>query len=174
MVKSAWNDNFLYFCFECEASFTNVTMTKFNDLIFQESEVAEIFINDNLDLRTYLEFEVNPLNAILHYNIHNDGQGKIITFARTSQTICSAVKRQSPDGPWSAEMAIPFSEFITTPNSPPKTGDKWPLNLFRMNKQPDGSVEYSAWSPTGRNWFHHPEYFGELIFSDEFIRIPLL
>lgn len=43
-------------------------MKNYNDLLYLE-EVVEVFIDDNEDLKTYMEIEVNPLNALLHYVI---------------------------------------------------------------------------------------------------------
>lgn len=66
---------------------------------------------------------------------------------------------------WNVEIAIPFSEFITAENIPKKRGERWRVNLYRIDRPKDGRDEYTAWSPTGEMNFHLPEKFGELIFD---------
>lgn len=162
-VCLAWSNRYLYAGFECRDTYINATYRGFNDLLYEE-EVVEVFIDDNRDLKTYLEFEVNPLNALLHYGIHNNLRGQIITFARTERKIKTAVTREEQI--WRAEIAIPFTEFLTAANEPPKPGDAWRINLYRIDRPAGGGVEYSAWSPTGEANFHIPERFGEIIFEE--------
>ena len=41
------------------------------------------------------------------------------------------IDHEQPDQSWSCEMAIPFSDYIATTNTPQKKkGDKWRLNLL--------------------------------------------
>ena len=162
-VKLLWNDKNLYVCFRCIDTYINATMTDYNDKLYEE-EVVEVFIDDNRDLKTYMEFEVNPLNALLHYSIHNDLKGSKIGYARVDKNVKSAVLCDEAKGIWSVELEIPFSEFITAENIPPKTGDKWLINLYRIDRPKNKKEEYMSWSPTGKDNFHLPEKFGELIF----------
>ncbi len=163
-AKLLWNDKNLYVCFMCIDTYISATMTGYNDKLYQE-EVVEVFIDDNSDLKTYIEIEVNPLNAILHYSIHNDVRGNILAYGRVDQKVKSAVFRDDLNGIWSVELEIPFSEFITAENIPPQKGDKWLINLFRIDRPKDKKEEYISWSPTGKDNFHMPEKFGELIFD---------
>ena len=77
----------------------------------------------------------------------------------------SAVFCDELSGIWSVELEIPFSEFITAENMPPKKGDKWLINLYRIDRPKNQKEEYMSWSPTGEDNFHLPEKFGELIFD---------
>ena len=70
-----------------------------------------------------------------------------------------------PDGV-SVEMAIPFADMLTAPHIPPRAGDVWRANFYRIDRAEDGD-EYSAWSPTLRRNYHTPERFGALVFSGE-------
>lgn len=165
-AKIAWTDNFLYVSYHCEDDYIFATMTGYNDKIYEE-EVVEIFIDDDSDLKTYIEIEVNPLNALLHYCVHNCLKGRILTFARTEKTIETAVYRDDEKGFWDVEIAIPFNEFYTAPNIPPKPGDKWLMNLYRIDKHKGGGGEYTSWSPIGDSKsFHTPKCFGELVFEE--------
>lgn len=163
--KLMWDDIFLYAAFLCEDDYINAVMTSFNDPIYDE-EVVEIFLDDNCDLKTYIEIEVNPLNTLLHYSMHNDLKGNKIAFARVEEKIITKVQRDDVKGVWSVEMAIPFSEFLTAPNIPPKDGDKWLMNLYRIDRPISAEDEYSAWQPTGAVNYHMPERFGNLIFVE--------
>ncbi|WP_165835501.1 carbohydrate-binding family 9-like protein [Ruminiclostridium sufflavum] len=163
-AKLLWNDRNLYVCFKCTDNYINATMTGYNDRLYEE-EVAEVFIDDNRDMKTYIELEVNPLNALLHYSIHNDLKGNIIGYGRVDKNIKSAVLCDKLKGIWSAELEIPFSEFITAENIPPEKGDRWLANFYRIDRPKDKKAEYTAWSPTGQDNFHRPEKFGELIFD---------
>ncbi|HHY81526.1 MAG TPA: hypothetical protein GX505_02475 [Clostridiales bacterium] len=161
--KLLWDDQFLYVAFYCEDDFINAKLTNYNDKIYDE-EVVEVFIDDNCDLKSYIEIEVSPLNTMLHYAIYNNLDGHRIAFARLEQTVESAVIDNREGKFWTAEIAIPLSELITAPNNPPRTGDKWLLNLYRIDRPRDGRDEYSAWSPTGKINYHMPEKFGTLVF----------
>jgi hypothetical protein len=61
------------------------------------------------------------------------------------------------------EIAIPWEDFVTAPHLPPLSGDRWRINLYRIDRY-QGQEELSAWSPTGQPTFHVPGQFGELIF----------
>jgi hypothetical protein len=163
--KLLWDDNFLYAAFRCEDDYINAKLTGYNDEIYNE-EVVEIFLDDDCDRKTYIELEVSPLNTLLHYSMQNNLDGHKIAFARVEKVIVSAVQGNREERVWTVEMAIPLSEFITAPNIPPRAGDKWLMNLYRIDRPEDHSDEYSAWQPTGKVNFHMPERFGELIFVD--------
>lgn len=163
-VKLLWSNDFLYAGFTCEDDYVCATMTGYNDKLYEE-DVVEIFIDDDRDMKTYIEIEVNPLNAVLHYDIHNNLEKGILQFARVQEVVRSAVKRDEGTKSFTVELGIPFTEFINAENSPPIDGDRWFLNLYRIDRAEDGLVEYSAWSPTGELRFHIPQKFGELIFD---------
>ena len=163
-VYLLWDSEFLYVAFDCEDREIKASYTGFNDPLYEE-DVVEIFIDDNNDLKTYLEFEINPLNAVLHYMVANDLKGSFQGYACLKNNVVSKVARIVDENRTRYEIAIPFSEFKTTGNNPPKPGDTWRFNLYRINHGKDGLPEYSAWCPTGKATFHLPQFFGELIFT---------
>jgi len=164
-VKALWNENYLYFAFQCSDDYVKATMTEYNDKLYEE-DVVEVFIDDNRDMKTYIEVEVNPLNAVLHYNINNNLKSSFIGFARTEKKIISAVSIDEETKEWSTEVAIPLSEFVTAENNPPLPGDKWLINFYRIDRGQDHTDEYSSWGTTGKINFHMPEKFGQLIFIE--------
>ncbi|HCS75502.1 MAG TPA: hypothetical protein DIW17_16710 [Clostridiales bacterium] len=163
-AKLLWDEENLYAAFYCEDDYINAKMTNYNDPIYDE-EVVEIFLDDDSDQKTYIEIELSPLNTLLHYFIYNNLDGKIITFAKVKKTTKCAIYDNREENYWTAEMAVPMSEFVTAPNNPPQPGDKWRMNLYRIDRPEDGSDEHSAWQPTGEIQFHKPEKFGTLEFT---------
>lgn len=164
-VKMLWDDQYLYVAFKCTDNCIAASMTKYNDKLYEE-EVVEVFIDDDKDGKTYIEIEVNPLNAVLHYCVHNDLKGGKIFFARIDKTVETAVSRDDEKGTWNAEIAIPLTEFVTAEKIPPEKGCSWHMNLYRIDRVKTGNDEYSAWSPTGKINYHMPKKFGKLIFAD--------
>jgi cellulose/xylan binding protein with CBM9 domain len=166
-AKMIWDDSNLYFAFECEDTDLFATMTKRDEHLWQE-EVVEVFIDPDGDEKNYIELEVNPLGAFLDlfvltpvvpipyesYNISAEWAVKVDGTVQNSS---------DRDRGWNVELAVPFKEAVTAPHRPPKDGDKWRLNLYRIERKP--KEEYIAWSPTLKPSFHTPSRFGEVTFS---------
>lgn len=163
--KSLWNENFIYISFKCQDNYIKATMTEYNDKLYEE-DVVEVFIDDNNDLKTYLEIEVNPLNAVLHYVINNNLKGRKFAFAKVDKTVETASIYYEDIQEWHTEIAIPMEEFTTATNNPPLSGDCWGINFYRIDRKENKEDEYSAWSATGKIDFHMPEKFGELTFVE--------
>jgi hypothetical protein len=134
--------------------------------------VVEAFIDADSDLRTYLELEVNPINALFDAFVLNakDRDGGICVMRDwNSKGIKHAVKidgksmSSSEAEEWTCEIAVPLEDFYTAPNCPPKVGDVWRVNFYRIDRKKNKS-EYSAWSTTGKIDFHMPQRFGYLKF----------
>jgi len=179
-VKLLWNNNNLYIGFFCIDPEVWATIDKRDGDLYKE-EVVEVFISADADLSTYLELEVNPLNALFDASILNakdKNQGISVRRDWDSKDIKHAVKidgelnsRQGTDTSWTCEIAVPLKDFPTAPNYPPKPGDIWRFNLYRIDHRKDKS-EYSAWSTTGKIDFHIPQRFGYLEFVKEVEPMP--
>lgn len=163
-VKVLWNSEYLYIAFKCEDDYIKASLTGYNDTIYNE-DVVEVFIDDNKDLKTYIEVEVSPLNTVLHYFINNDLKSNVIAYAKVEHSVKSAVMYDTERKLWYTEIAIQLSEFVTAPNNPPVSGDSWGINFYRIDRGKDGYEEYSAWSYTKEINFHKPQYFGRLKFE---------
>ena len=140
-------------------------MTAYNDKLYEE-DVVEVFINDNKDVKTYIEIEVNPLNAVLHYIVNRNLKGKKFIYAKVEETLETATIYYDDIQEWHTEIAIPMEEFTTAANNPPLPEDCWGINFYRIDRHKNGDDEYSAWAATGEIQFHMPEKFGELIFIE--------
>lgn len=154
IAKLLWDENFLYVAFDCEDYEIKAKMTRYNDPIYDE-DVVEIFIGDDKNPNSYIEIEVNPNNAILHYLIRNDGKQNF-SYERREEVILSAVVRT--ENKTCYELAIPANEFLDSL----KEGLRWRFNLYRIDR--GETDEYTAFSPTGIVNYHVPEKFADLFF----------
>ena len=167
-AKMLWDDQNLYFGFQCEDTDLFATM-KVRDQHLWEEEVVEIFIDPDNDQLNYIELEINPLNTFLDLFVLKP----IVPIPYESYNIPAkwAVKvngtvnnSADKDEGWTVELSVPLKEAVTAPHLPPNEGDKWRLNLYRIERKP--KEEYSAWSPTLVSSYHTPARFGEITFSN--------
>ncbi len=176
-ARMLWDDKNLYIAFECEDP--DIWSPKMErDGPLWKGEVVEVYIDPDGDGKNYKEIEVNPLNQVIDLNIPfaKDGRPGIPWKEGSkwnAQGLKTAVKvegtvnnRQDRDKKWTVEIAIPLINFTTAPNIPPQPGDRWRLQLYRIDRSSTlkESKELSSWSPTPT--FHVPENFGEIIFTE--------
>ncbi len=176
-AKLLWNDECLYVGFVAKDSDIRATMRGRDEHLWTE-EVVEIFIGQS---HFYLEIEVNPLNALFDGRIDIRGQTgrpkfdvdaivKVNYDIKHSVAVQGTVENQEDkDSRWTVEMAIPHSALEGIQPVPPKEGDTWRMNLYRIDRSREGekvNVSAGAWSPTA-GWFHDPERFGKIVFSSQ-------
>jgi len=178
-VRMLYDDRCLYAAFQCRD--TEVWGShRLRDDPLWEQEVVEVFLCPSRNLHYYFEIEVNPHNVVCDlFVLRQPPQARRPSDARginpMKQWDCrelrTAVKvhgeLDARDGSalgWDVEMAIPFLSLPGAPNVPPKPGDAWLGNLYRIDRARDGD-EYSALSPTGVVDYHVPERFAELRFA---------
>ncbi len=167
IAKMLWDDQNLYFAFQCEDTDIFATM-RIRDQHLWEEEVVEVFIDPDGDQANYIELEINPLNTFLDLFVLKP----IVPIPYESYNIPAkwAVKvngtinnSRDTDKGWNVELSVPLQEAVTAPHTPPHDGDRWRLNLYRIERKP--KEEYSAWSPTLNPSYHTPARFGEITFS---------
>jgi len=172
-VRLLWSDRYLYVAFHCVDTDVWGTFRNRDDSVCSE-EAVEIFIDPRCRGRSYVEIEVSPHNVIYDLYILNDPRfGKI--RALKEWDCLGLVTKTYVEGPidtrdddntfWSCEMAIPHLEIHDAPNIPPEVGDRWRVNLYRIDRHPTGD-EFQAWSPTGIVNYHIPDKFGVLEFVE--------
>jgi hypothetical protein len=145
------------------------------DEMLSEQEVVEMFIDPFGLGKVYYEFNISPHNVIFDAVILNkmvppDGPRDIVGLRewncpglRTAVTVDGELDSRRPvSRHWDVEAAVPLAELVP-PHCPPRLGDEWRLNLYRIDRAEDRD-EYQAWSPTGRIDFHMPWSFGVLVF----------
>ena len=167
-AKILYDQDFIYFSFR--SADTNVwsTMKKRDEHLWLE-EVVEVFLQADPSIPNYIELEVNPLGTMLdiylintrkplHYESWNSEK------LRWAVSVDGTVDGKENDRGWSCEIALPLEDIATAPHLPPREGDRWRLNLYRVEKLPI-SAEL-AWSPTLQDDFHVLPKLGEIVFSD--------
>jgi len=182
-VKMLWDNKNLYIAFVVNDPDIFAVKTQDDGPLWEE-ENAEIFIDEDGDGKNYLEYEINPLNAIIDLRIdqpkpNGDVQPWQPKAVFNGDGIKRAVKvygtvdnRSDVDEKWVAEIAIPLNNinFPYAKNLPPKDGDVWRANMFRIERPQKevGPEEYGSWSKTP-SW-HLPQNFGKLVFSGKTVK----
>jgi hypothetical protein len=69
------------------------------------------------------------------------------------------------DQGWSVEMRIPMARLAEVPHLPPRRGDRWRFNLYRLEHLDRKRVEGQAFSPLFVGDFHYLPRFGWLVFE---------
>ena len=171
-ARALYDDTFLYFSFRCRDDNIWATL-KTRDQHLWDEEVVEVFLQADPRQTSYIEFEVNPLGTMLdiylldirkplHYESWNSQQLK------WAVQVFGSVDGKSGDREWTCELAVPLEDVVTAKHLPPQAGDRWRLNLYRVELLPKPAL--LAWSPTLKDDFHLPEKFGELVFTARLVR----
>jgi Carbohydrate-binding family 9 len=167
-AKVLYDDNFLYFSFRCTDDNIWATLTRRDEHLWEE-EVVEVFLQADPHQPSYIELEVNPLGTMLdiylldvrkplHYESWNSEK------LRWGVQVFGTVDGKGGDREWTCEIALPMEDIVTAPHLPPQPGDRWRLNLYRVERLPTPAE--LAWSPTLKNDFHVPSRFGEIVFTN--------
>lgn len=157
--KAAWTRDSLRALFHAEDTEPWATLTA-HDAPLYEEEVVEIFLDPAGDLGSYFEIEVNPLNAVCDLVLRRVSSGYRKNFAWHCDGLCTEVRDGL--GFWDAELTIPFAAIVP---EPPRAGDVWRGNFFRVDRPGRTGLELSAWSPTGMPKFHVQQRFGFIEFA---------
>lgn len=167
-AKVLYDDKFLYFAFRCVDDNVWSTFRRRDEHLWNE-EVVEVFLQADPRQTSYIELEVNPLGTMLdiflvdirkplHYKSWNSE--KLAWAVQVDGT----VDGKGGDRGWTCEVALPMEDIVPAPHIPPQPGDRWRLNLYRVEKLPVAAG--MAWSPTLKGDFHIPSRFGEIVFTN--------
>jgi hypothetical protein len=167
-ARVLYDDQFLYFAFRSADDNIWATMKRRDEHLWEE-EVVEVFLQADPQQTSYLELEVNPLGTMtdiylldvrkqLHFESWNSE--KLKWAVRVDGT----VDGKNGDREWTCEIALPLEDVVTAPHLPPQAGDRWRMNLYRVEARPTPAL--IAWSPTFKDDFHLPAMFGELVFTN--------
>lgn len=165
LVRVIRTEKALIFGFDCRDEDIRTPYQKRDDPLYLQ-EAVEVFIDMDADRRDYMEFEVSPSGVLFDAAFSGRRQGMDLSFnpAVLAATRIDGSLNQSTDrdAGWTAELAIPFSEMVGRGRRPPKAGDCWRANIFRLDKNKTGS-QSMAWQPTAGD-FHDLNAFGRLCF----------
>lgn len=167
-AQICWDNENLYIRFNCNDSYIWATMKESVQPLWEE-EVVEVFIDPDKDGKNYVEVEVNPLNNTLTLLIPGKEQKSNWRDNAKFQLKNLKTKAVKSSHNWLTDIIIPFENFSRQVNIPPRNGDIWHLNLYRVErpvKERPRDCVLIAWSPTFKDTFHSPPHFGEIVFMD--------
>jgi hypothetical protein len=167
-ARVLYDERFIYFAFRVVDQNVWATMKRRDEHLWLE-EVVEVFLQANPSIPNYIELEVNPLGTMLdiylidrrkplHYESWNS------EHLRWAVQVEGTVDGQDGDRGWSCEIALPFEDIASATHVPPQPGDRWRMNLYRVEQKP--KVAELAWSPTLQDDFHVLPRLGEIVFTD--------
>ncbi|HEX8825086.1 MAG TPA: carbohydrate-binding family 9-like protein [Archangium sp.] len=167
-ARLAYDDQHLYVAFDAEDPDIWGTLRKRDEPIY-EQEVVEVFLDANADGRTYNELQVSPHNVTFDAYFPARRQGMDLSW---DSGMTTAVKvRGTLDDPsdrdegWRVELKIPFARLAQVPNTPPKKGERWRFNAYRLEHVERQQVEGQSFSPLFVGDFHALPRFGWLVFE---------
>lgn len=167
-ARLVYDDAALYVAFDIEDPDLWGTLKKRDDPIY-EQEVVEVFLDANADGRTYNELQVSPHDVIFDAYFPARRQGmdtswdsEMKTALKVRGTLDDASDR---DEGWTVEMRIPFARLAEVPHVPPRKGDRWRFNLYRLEHHGRRAVEGQAFSPLFVGDFHALPRFAWLTFQ---------
>jgi hypothetical protein len=167
-VRMAWDDEALYVAFDCEDPDVWGTLSKRDDPLYTQ-EVVEIFLDADADGKTYDEIEVSPHNVVFDAYFPARRQGMDLSWDSGLQ---SAVKvngtiddARDRDQGWTVEMRISLARLHAVPHLPPRPGDRWRFNLYRLELPDRKNAQGQAFSPLFVGDFHAVDRFAWLVFD---------
>lgn len=168
-ARLAWDDEALYVGWDAEDDDVWAKLEKRDDPIYQE-EVVEVFIDADGDGRTYDELELSPRNVVFDAFFPERRQGMDLGWrsgmATAVRVLGTLNDPRDKDRGWTAEMRIPVANLSKVPRWPPRAGDRWRMNLYRLEWHSGRTInEGSAFSPPLVGDFHHLPRFGALEFA---------
>lgn len=170
VAKLAWDDQNIYIAFDCEDPDVWGNLKNRDDPIYNE-EVVEAFFDANGDQRTYNELQVSPNNVnfdayFVEYRSDLEAAKKWDSELKTAVKVKGTLNNPNDkDEGWTAEFKIPISRLADVPNTPPKPGDRWRFNVYRLEHLQRQNIEGSSFSPLYRGDFHALPRFGWLQFE---------
>lgn len=166
-AKVLYDEHYIYFAFRVGDENVWATMRRRDGHLWHE-EVVEVFLQADPRVPNYIELEVNPLGTLL--DIYLLDRRKNLPYGswnsaglRWAVRVDGSVDGRPGDRGWSCEIALPLEDVATAPHLPPRPGDRWRMNLYRVESRPEPLG--LAWSPTLEGDFHVPAMFGEITFS---------
>lgn len=166
-AKLLYSETGIYALFSCTDEKITATLKEDFANLWTE-DVVEIFFWPDESVPLYFEYELSPLNYELAILVPNM-DGKFLGWkpwqyegVRKTRHATKIVGGRDKPTEWIAEFFIPFALLQPLRNVPPKKGDQWRMNMYRI----DYDKEYSSWSwrPVQKN-FHDYKGFGAIVFE---------
>jgi hypothetical protein len=171
-LKLLYDDENLYVAFDCVDEDITERFQNRDDPIY-DHEAVEVFLMPNViapALGPYVELQASPTGVIFDAAFTARRQGMDKSFNADTKVATkqngTLNKSDDTDVGWVSEWSVAWKS-IRGVTHPPKSGDEWRMNAFRIEKGkalPNG--EYTAWSPPRVGDFHNVARFGRMKFGD--------
>jgi hypothetical protein len=181
-AKLLWDNQNLYIGFENADSDVWSLLTE-RDAKLWTQEAVEVMIDADGNGKSYIELQVAPNGTLFDtylptyrkYEDSIDPKAKPYSWnskLKASVKVDGTVnKRDDQDKGWTVEMALPLADVngLDKPGvkTPPAVGDKWRINMYRLDSPKDKGQIAIGWSAPMVGDFHKLDRFGELVFGDE-------
>jgi|GEM_PF-203434 len=174
-ARLLWDDQALYVF--VEVSDTNIRSPyKKRDDPLWKGDVVEMFIDADRNGRGYVELQVNPNNAIFD-SWFPQGPRQNPQFGWNSKlqakvVVNGTVNTNDKDTGWNVEIKIPMATVKgdnpkMRVNIPPKVGDRWRLNIVRVDRDGKKYEGVSSWNRITMRDFHALGRMLVVVFGDE-------
>lgn len=173
-LRLLYDDENLYVFFDNTDPDITERFSKRDDPIY-DHETAELFIMPKVaapEVGPYVELQASPGGVIFDASFEGRRRGMNTGYdagQKVGTRIDGTLNDPAPDVAWYSEWVVPWAG-IRGIDGPPKPGDEWRLNAFRIEKhRVDGEQvgEYTAWSPPKVGDFHNVARFGRMKFGAE-------
>lgn len=174
-ARLLWDDQNLYAFVSVEDADVFSQYSKQDEPLWRE-DVVELFIDADRNRRGYVELQVNPNNA--HFDAwfattRGSGSDTAWNAGMSSAVVVHGTKdeRGDTDRGWDVEIAIPLSAVKGQDQSmkvalPPRPGNRWRLNVVRIDKPEDGRLAAGSWSRITYQDFHALDRMIDVTFGD--------
>lgn len=177
-AKMTWNAEYLYvFVSVVDSDITSQYKTQDDPL--WKADCVELFIDADSNKQGYVELQVNPNNATFDswFQTTRAKPGDV----EWDSGMATAVKLRgsteagdSGDQGWDVEIAIPWAAVKGKDDNmkvrlPPEVGDRWRLNLVRVDRKTggkDNEVFASSWNRITMADFHALDRMLTAVFAD--------
>ncbi len=171
-LRLLYDDTNLYVLFESTDADITEKFSQRDDPIY-DHETVEVFIMPKIkapELGPYVELQASPGGVIFDASFEGRRRGMNTKF-NAGQTVGTRIDGTlnggGADTAWYSEWVVPWAG-IRGADGPPKPGDEWRMNAFRIEKHNQGGSlkgEYTAWSPPKVGDFHNVVRFGRMKFG---------
>ena len=173
--KLLWDDQNLYLFAKVKDDEVHSEYEKHDDTLWKQ-DVVEMFIDADRNRRGYVELQVNPrgthfdawfpqTRAQPHHFEWTSGMKSAVAMHGTLDD------RDDDDDGWDVEIAVPLAdvkgmETAMKVTIPPAVGDRWSMNVIRVDQPKEGNLGASSWSPITIRDFHALGRMFTVVFGD--------
>ncbi len=166
-ARVVWTDHAVYFAFVV-VDHDIIAPHTMRDGPLYTRDVVEVFIDSNGDTTDYFEFEVSPRGTVFdayfpsyRENLERSKQFTAASFERAVHVNGTLDSAQADRG-YTVEMKVSYSDLGLA--GAPKAGERWRINMFRIDYHGPDDADYTAWNAPLVGDFHALDRFGQLRF----------